>query len=157
VFESSTAERYSTLFCGVISEDRKSLSYVNAGHIPPMLLHPNGVLERLPGDGLPIALLPEADYEQHTVGLREGDLLVVVSDGIVEASQAEGVFWEEEAVEEAIRKEGLVPIRQLPEALFRRADEFAGGAEQYDDMTVVAVRITPRNPPDGLPGLIYIP
>ena len=157
VFESSTAERYSTLFCGVISEDRKSLSYVNAGHIPPMLLHPNGVMERLPGDGLPIALLPEAEYEQHTVTLREGDLLVVVSDGIVEASQSEGVFWEEEAVEEAVRAEGLVPVRHLPEALFRRADEFAGGAEQYDDMTVVAARITPRNPPDGLPGLIYIP
>ena len=157
VFESSTAERYSTLFCGVISEDRKSLTYVNAGHIPPILLHPNGLLERLPGDGLPIALLPEAEYEQHTVQVREGDLLVVVSDGIVEASQSEGVFWEEEAVEEAVRAEGQVPIRLLPEALFRRADEFAGGAEQYDDMTVVAARITPRNPPDGIPALLYVP
>ena len=157
VFESSTAERYATLFCGVISEDRRSLSYVNAGHIPPILLHANGVLERLPGDGLPVALLPEADYEEQTVPLREGDLLVVVSDGIVEASKAEGIFWEEEAVEEAIRAESLSPIRQLPEALFQRADDFAGGTEQYDDMTVVAARITPRNPPDGLPGLIYIP
>ncbi len=157
VYASSTAERYSTLFCGVISEDRKTLTYVNAGHIPPILLRANGLLERLPGDGLPLALMPEADYEQEIVQLREGDLLVVVSDGIVEASSSDGVFWEEEAVEDAVREEGFVPIRQVPEALFRRADEFAAGAEQYDDMTVVAARILPRNPPDGPPALRYVP
>ena len=141
VYASSTAERYSTLFCGVISEDRKTLTYLNAGHIPPILLHANGVLERLPGDGLPVGLLPEAEYQQQVVTLLEGDLLVVVSDGIVESCCAEGVFWEEQSVEDAVRLDGSIPIGQLPESLFRRADEFAAGAEQYDDMTVVAARL----------------
>jgi sigma-B regulation protein RsbU (phosphoserine phosphatase) len=158
VFASSTAERYSTLFCGVISADRRTLTYVNAGHIPPILLHANGLLERLPGDGIPVGLLPEAEYEQHAVQLRDQDLLVVVSDGIVESSRAEGDFWEEQAVEDAVRADGFIPIAQIPETLFRHADEFAAGAEQYDDMTVVAVRILPRIPlADGPPTLVYIP
>ena len=141
VYASSTAERYSTLFCGVISDDRTTLTYLNAGHIPPMLLRANGVLERLPGDGLPVGLLPEAEYQQQVVPLHEGDLLVVVSDGIVESCCAEGVFWEEQSVEDAVRLDGGIPISQIPEALFRRADDFAAGAEQYDDMTVVAARM----------------
>ena len=141
LYMSSTAERYSTLFCGVISEDRRSLTYVNAGHVQPLLLHADGELERLPGDGLPIALLPEASYDQTTVALRPGDLLVVVSDGIVEACNVAGDFWEEEEVERVVLEHVGCATLGLPGALCAAVDEFAGEAEQYDDMTVVAVRV----------------
>ena len=138
---SSTAERYSTLFCGVISADRTLLTYVNAGHVQPMLLHADGQLERLPGGSFPVAMLPSVAYEQCCIRLSPGDLLVVVSDGIVEAWNTEKEFWDEEEVDRIVLGHAGLDVLELPEKLCRAVDTFADGAEQYDDMTVVAVRI----------------
>jgi serine phosphatase RsbU (regulator of sigma subunit) len=144
LYISSTAERYSTLFCGVISPDRRSLTFVNAGQVHPILLHADGTLDRLTESGLPVALMPEASYEQCRVPLRPGDVLVVVSDGIVEACNSEGDFWEEAEVERVVLAHMLARpecIKRLPAALCDAVDGFARGASQYDDMTVVAVRV----------------
>ncbi|MGD0731970.1 MAG: SpoIIE family protein phosphatase [Terracidiphilus sp.] len=141
LFETSTPERYSTLFCGVISADRKSFSYVNAGHIPPLLIHADGVLERLPGGDCPVALLQTMSYHQSSVTLEPGDTLVIISDGIVEARNDEGDFWEEDEIDRLLLANREASVLKLPELLCAAADDFASGAEQYDDMTVVAVRI----------------
>jgi sigma-B regulation protein RsbU (phosphoserine phosphatase) len=141
LYISSTAERYSTLFCGVISADRTTFSYVNAGHVPPLLLHQDGRLERLPGGGLPVAMLPDWSYEQFSVPLAPGDTLIVVSDGIVEARNTAEEFWDEEEVERVVLENPTAPLSQLPALLCDAVDHFAAGAEQYDDMTVVALRL----------------
>ena len=142
IYGSSTSERYSTLFCGLVSAERDALTYVSAGHVPPFLLHADGSLERLTGAGLPVGMLPGVEYDQETVPLRPGDTLIVISDGVVEARNDGGDFWEEEQVSEELSRLAALPLKQLQEQLFQSADAFAGGAEQYDDMTMVAVRIT---------------
>jgi sigma-B regulation protein RsbU (phosphoserine phosphatase) len=141
LFETSTPERYSTLFCGVISADRKQFSYVNAGHIPPLLLHADGRLERLPGGDCPVALLETMSYHQSSAALEPGDTLVIISDGIVEARNAAGDFWEEDEIDRVLLANREASVLELPQLLCVAADDFAAGAEQYDDMTVVAVRI----------------
>ena len=141
LYETSMPERYSTLLVGVISSDRRSFSYVNAGHISPLLLHADGRLERLPGGGCPVALFPVMSYEQSSAALEPGDTLVIVSDGIVEARNQAGDFWDEAEVERVLLANLDAPLSQLPELLCAAVDNFAAGAEQYDDMTVVAVRI----------------
>jgi phosphoserine phosphatase RsbU/P len=73
--------------------------------------------------------------------LSPGDLLVVVSDGIVEAWNTEKEFWDEEEVDRIVLGHAGLDVLELPEKLCRAVDTFADGAEQYDDMTVVAVRI----------------
>jgi sigma-B regulation protein RsbU (phosphoserine phosphatase) len=78
------------------------------------------------------------------VSLEPGDLLVVVSDGIVEACNREGEFWDEDEVERVVLAQMLGSggcINRLPQALCDAVDAFACGANQYDDMTVVAVRL----------------
>ncbi len=142
MYETTTPERYSTLFCGVVSRDRSTLSYVNAGHTLPILLHSNGSLERLPGSGgVPLALLPGISYEQLSIRLQPGDMLVVFSDGMVEACNKAGDFCDEEEIERVLLSNPNAPLSQVPELLCNAVDNFAAGAEQYDDMTVVAVRI----------------
>ena len=144
LYMSSTAERYSTLFCGVISPDRSFLTYVNAGQVQPMLLHSDGTLERFTESGMPVGMMPTASYERCTVALRPGDLLVVVSDGIVEACNEAGDFWEEDEVDRVVMEHGSKKertLKSLTEALCCAVDSFADGAKQYDDMTVVAVKI----------------
>ena len=141
LFISSTAERYSTLFCGVISRDRRTLTYVNAGHVPPLLLHADGQLDRLKGGGFPVAMVPNATYMHFEVPLAAGDRVIVVSDGIVEALNSDGEFWDEEEVDRVILANRDIPLSRLPSLLADAVDRFAAGAEQYDDMTVVALDI----------------
>jgi sigma-B regulation protein RsbU (phosphoserine phosphatase) len=145
LYASSTPERYSTLFCGVISADRSTLTYVNAGHVQPILLRrteePAGAIVELLGDGLPVGMLPGSMYEHSTIALQPGDLIVVVSDGIVESRNNEGEFWDDDAVKQCVREHSTTPAKDLPATLCSCADAFASGAEQYDDMTVVALRL----------------
>ncbi len=141
MYETSTPERYSTLFCGVVSEDRSTLTYVNAGHTLPMLLRGDGGVDRLAGGGPPLALLPGISYTQIDTRLEPADTLVVFSDGIVEACNHAGEFWEEEELERFLLSNPAAPLAQLPDLLCAAADNFAAGAEQYDDMTIAALRI----------------
>ncbi|MGD0893033.1 MAG: SpoIIE family protein phosphatase [Terracidiphilus sp.] len=142
LFETSDPERYSTLLCGVISSDRKLFSYANAGHVPPLLIHADGRLERLVEANCPVAMLPSMSYHQATAALEPGDTLVIVSDGIVEAFNLEGDLWDEEEIDRVLLANREAPLQRLPELLCAAVDNFAAGAEQHDDMTVVAVRIS---------------
>lgn len=139
---SSSPERYSTLFCGVLNQERTELTYVNAGNVQPLLLRSDGELVTLPGGGLPVGLISFASYEAFTVSMNPGDLVVAVSDGITETRNMAGEFWDEIRVQEIVRESGSGPIVALTEVLTANVDGFAAGAEQYDDMTIVAVRVT---------------
>jgi phosphoserine phosphatase RsbU/P len=147
LYESSTSDRYSTLFCGVVDLERMQITYVNAGHVVPLLFRraeDGGEILELDGGGMPIGLLPSTSYEQMTVALTPGDTLLVVSDGIMEACNAMGEFWDDIRVREVLRIHCLGDrgeLTQLPSMLCAEVDAWAAGAEQYDDMTVVAVRL----------------
>jgi sigma-B regulation protein RsbU (phosphoserine phosphatase) len=137
IYISSPPDKYSTLFVGIIDAARRELTYVNAGQVMPMLVR-HGKLLRLEESGVPVGLLPSWKYEQTTVPLEKGDLLVCFSDGISEAENAQGEFWEEKHAGQVTSKcTGMEVITHL----FQGCDEFAAGYEQSDDITVVAVHI----------------
>jgi phosphoserine phosphatase RsbU/P len=139
--ECSTPERYSTLFCAIVSADRSGMHYVNAGHVWPFLVRADGSVIRLEDSELPVAFLPALDYQQHWFPLKAGDTLVVVSDGITESMNHDGDLWQDTGVEKALAELGPVALLDLPGLLIGAADCFANGAEQHDDMTVAALRI----------------
>ncbi len=141
VFYCSSAERYSTLFCGVLNADRSKMTFVNAGHLHPVLSRADGRMERPAAGGLPIGVLPFANYTDATVDIGPGDLIVCFSDGVSEATNQRDDMWGENAAEAVIAKHRDAPIEEVVNALVKAADEFAGGAEQFDDITVIAVRI----------------
>jgi len=139
--ECSTPERYSTLFCAIVPADRSGICYVNAGHVWPFLVRVDGTVERVEGSELPVAFLPALDYQQLWFPLKVGETLVIVSDGLTEATNPAGDLWQDAGVEQALAEFGRAPLAELPELLTAAADRFADGAEQHDDMTVAALRI----------------
>ena len=147
LYESSTSDRYSTLFCGVVDLDSMQITYVNAGHVVPLLFRcvaEGGEILELEGGNMPVGLLPMTSYEEMIVPLCQGDTLLVVSDGIMEACNQVGEFWDDVRVREVLRSHCLgegAQVNRLPEVLCAEVDAWAAGAEQYDDMTVVAVRL----------------
>jgi phosphoserine phosphatase RsbU/P len=137
IYASTPPDKYSTLFCAVIDPSRREMTYVNAGQVKPMLIRRGQVLH-LEESGVPIGLLPAIQYEQASVQLEPGDLIICVSDGISEAENATGEFWEESGVEAvAAACTGVDVVSRLVQG----ADHFAAGHEQSDDMTVIAVML----------------
>ncbi len=141
LYDSSTEDRYSTLFCGVLNQERTRLTYVNAGHVRPLVLRADGTLSEVQGGDMPVGILPGIQYEHRSIEVGPGDVVVVVSDGITEVCNAEGEFWDELLVHQIVQGHGNRPIAELPGVLCADADTFAAGADQYDDMTVIVVRV----------------
>jgi sigma-B regulation protein RsbU (phosphoserine phosphatase) len=138
----SSADRYTTLFCALVEKDR--LVYVNAGNTPPMLVRFSEKplrIERLNAGGMPVGLLSIARYEEAATDLRSGDLLVSFSDGIGEATNAQGEIWEESVIERLLLNCAGKPAQEVVDLLVNAADEFTGEAEQADDMTVIVARV----------------
>lgn len=138
----SSDDRYSTLFCGVVNPDRTAMRYVNAGHIPPFILRDNGEIESPAGGDIPVGMLEGSPYRERTVQLTPTNVILCVSDGITEVRNSEYEFWDERTVEQVLRRHLTGSLDNLTDALVDAADAWAAGAEQHDDMTAVAVRIT---------------
>ena len=97
-------------------------------------------VDRLDAGGFPLGLLPVAAYEQGSVSLYPGDVLVCFSDGFSEATSLSGEMWEEASIAKAMREVLGRDAKQIADHLFAAADAFAAGADQSDDMTVVVLR-----------------
>ncbi|MEZ5356848.1 MAG: GAF domain-containing SpoIIE family protein phosphatase [Bryobacteraceae bacterium] len=140
IYEASTSSRYATLFYAELDIALRRLHYVNAGHNPPMLLRSDGEIERLDKGGTVVGLLPRFPYQEGTVDLAPGDVLVCFTDGISEAENPQQEEWGEEALAAAARRAGPIPAGELIRSLMIEADRFANGAPQHDDMTAVVLR-----------------
>lgn len=148
LLRSSTADnRYVTLFWGSIDAAGRTLRYVNAGHLPPLLLRrgANGrvAVERLEDGGPVLGLLPFATYQGGEVQLREGDLLVAYSDGLSEATNAADEELGTDRVVAAIESHFGGTPREVVSRLVQLAREFAGRQPLRDDLTLLVVRAGP--------------
>jgi sigma-B regulation protein RsbU (phosphoserine phosphatase) len=138
----SSQQFYTTLFSAVLNAERTKLTYVNAGHIPPMVLRagPEGRIDRTTQGNLPISILPSTKYTDGTIDIGPGDLILCYSDGISEVFNAAGDMWDDNRIEEALRKNRDRPVEEIINAVVAAVDEYAAGVDQFDDMTLVAVR-----------------
>jgi sigma-B regulation protein RsbU (phosphoserine phosphatase) len=143
VYESSAANRYATFFYGELDVPSRVLTYVNAGHNPPMLFRrtANGAdVARLDTGGPVIGLIEDCVYQQGSVALTEGDVLVAYTDGISEAMNAVNEEWGEDRMMAAVGPQRAASAATLIDVLMNAADAFVAGAPQHDDMTLLVVR-----------------
>jgi serine phosphatase RsbU (regulator of sigma subunit) len=122
-------EKYATVVIARISRDGE-LEYVNCGHIPPLLVSKEQV-SRPQVSNLPVGLLADATYESGRLHLSPGDRLVLVTDGVTEAENARGDFYENE------RLEKVAAVSSSLEDIFGSVANFCGGTPLTDDCTVV--------------------
>ncbi len=145
VYESSAVNRYATFFFAIYDPSKRGLSYVNAGHNPPILLGgSNGAFEekRLEAGGPVIGLLPHVSYEEQSLTLEPGDVLLTYTDGVSEAMTAEDEEWGEERMISAAEKAYAADAEQILHAIFVAADEFTAKAPQHDDMTLLVMKLS---------------
>jgi sigma-B regulation protein RsbU (phosphoserine phosphatase) len=148
LYDASAEDRYATLFYAQYDPATHRLSYVNAGHCPPILLRSaakNGpeisAVERLDqAGGTVVGLLPECVYAQAEISLSPGDLLVIYTDGFSEAMSPNLEEWGENRLIGAIAACNGQPAKDSIARIMQAADAFASGAPQSDDMTLVILR-----------------
>lgn len=137
----SRSERYSTLFCGFFDPTFRHLTYVNAGQVDPLLLRQDsGELQRLDIGGPPVGLLSFSMYSAGTLTLHPGDTILLFSDGISEATNENGDMWDDREVRQILKAKHTLAAQEILEAVVQGADQFAGAAEQADDMTLMVLK-----------------
>jgi serine phosphatase RsbU (regulator of sigma subunit) len=127
-------EKYATVIIARIRRDGE-LEYVNCGHIPPLLICNKEVIRPIHGN-LPVGLLADAKYESDRCSLHAGDRLVLVTDGVTEAENARGDFFDNERLENVAAKSTTL------EDIFSAVANFCGGTPLSDDCTVVELVYT---------------
>jgi sigma-B regulation protein RsbU (phosphoserine phosphatase) len=127
-------EKYATVIIARIRRDGE-LEYVNCGHVPPLLVCNREVIRPSHGN-LPVGLLADAAYESDRYNMHPGDRLVLVTDGVTEAENARGDFFDNERLEAVAAKSGTL------EDIFSAVADFCGGTPLSDDCTVVELLYT---------------
>jgi sigma-B regulation protein RsbU (phosphoserine phosphatase) len=140
LYEGTEVPTFLTFFLALLSPDDGRLTYVNAGHNPPILVRGRGESVELERGGPIAGVFPSAEFELGEVELASGDLLVMYTDGITEATR------DDEEFEPKRLRELLFEIRggsaqEVAEHVFGAVREFTGRHQQDDDMTLVVLKV----------------
>jgi sigma-B regulation protein RsbU (phosphoserine phosphatase) len=131
--------RYATMFFGIL-DDQGHLEYINAGHPSPFLIR-RGVAEDVFTEGsYPVGLVPEAEYTVVCLQLEPGDTLVLFSDGVTEAMDPAEQLFGVPRLREVLTGHMQTPLDELQRIVLESVENFARGASQADDLTLLLVR-----------------
>jgi serine phosphatase RsbU (regulator of sigma subunit) len=131
-----------TFFYCILDTRTGEVVYVNAGHNPPCVLRANGEREYLDRGGLFVGILADSEYEEGRTTLYAGDDLVLYTDGITEAANPEDEMFGEERLERLLLEHHHASAREIEEHVYASIKDFAAGAAQADDLTMVIVKMT---------------
>jgi sigma-B regulation protein RsbU (phosphoserine phosphatase) len=141
--ESTERDKFVTAFYGVLDWRNAVLICSNAGHNPPLLLHPDGTTERLEDGGLALGVLPDSRYEERPVALRDGDVLVMYTDGISEAENEQNEQFGDDRIEQVVRTHPGASAAELLRLVVEAVRAWAGERGPTDDLTLLVARKLP--------------
>jgi len=139
LFNYSAPEDFATVFTGILDPVNNTLSFLNAGHNPPLLVKPDGAVQYLEPSGTMIGAFDFSDWQQETVKIGVGDLLLVFTDGVVEAD-CRGEYYGLERLQELVCKHRDIPLSELSDHIMNDVESFAAGTPRSDDITLLAVK-----------------
>ncbi|HTZ47477.1 MAG TPA: SpoIIE family protein phosphatase [Verrucomicrobiae bacterium] len=138
-YENTPDDRYATLFLAVYDDKSRQLEYANCGHNPPLLFRATGQIERLEPTATVIGIAPHWECTTQTVTLCPKDVLVIYTDGVTEANDAQGNEFGEERLRQVVRANLTANPPELLQAIETAVQQFSAG-EQFDDLTLVVAR-----------------
>jgi phosphoserine phosphatase RsbU/P len=140
LYESTAPEKYATLFLGMYDAQSRHLTYSNGGHLPPLLIAEQGAPRRLDMGGTVVGLFDNMPYEEGSVEMHPGEVLVAYSDGVTEPENDFGEFGEQRLID-IVRENRHLPLPQISQAVTMALDDWIGDNEQPDDVTLVLARV----------------
>jgi serine phosphatase RsbU (regulator of sigma subunit) len=139
LYEASPSNKFVTAILLDINAATGVGKYVNAGHNPCLLLH-GGKVELLESTGLPLGMLPQAEFAEATFQMRAGDMLALYSDGVPEAYNEREQEWGDDKLQQCLSAATGDSAEAIVNKVFTELDQFAGTAAQHDDITLLVVK-----------------
>jgi len=134
------SNRFITFFFSVLNPATGELRFANAGHNPPILVRSGGQAEMLEGGGPVLGILSIAPYCEMRAQLEPGDMLVLYSDGVTEATNSAYDEFDEERFIEVLKANRTLPAEEIVQAVIAAVTDFAAGAPQADDITLLVAK-----------------
>ena len=151
LYRTTPGNKYATFFYAQVDSERRQLRYVNAGHNPPYLVRARtqaldlswteAQVEELTTGGTVVGMLPGMSYEEATVDLRSGDVLLAYTDGVTEAHDPGDVEFGEDRLKSLLSALAHLSADDIRARLTAELKEWIRDAEQYDDLTFVVMKV----------------
>ena len=140
--DNTGGNKFVTFFWGALDPEKKSLTYVNAGHNYPFLIHPDGTRERLDKGGMILGVMKSVEpYQEACVALKPGDMLVLFTDGVSEAMSKDMVEYGEERLQSLLLEHRQLGSQAVLEAVHHDVLAHTRGAPQSDDITMMVLGV----------------
>ncbi|MFH0963834.1 MAG: GAF domain-containing SpoIIE family protein phosphatase [Planctomycetota bacterium] len=136
----ATTGSFVTLFYAALDLRARRLTYTTAGHPAPLLAR-GAAMKELPGEGLLLGVNPDVEYEEHQITLQGGDVLVLYTDGVVDAENIEGARFGEERLREVLRANVSLAAQELAGAIYDAVRRHAGSVDLTDDFTLTVTKV----------------
>ncbi len=134
-------QKYMTMYLSILDQRNKTLHYVNAGHVPPILLRADGSVEYLREGGMVVGLFPNVPFERGNVKLNSGDILAGYTDGITEASNPEDEEFGYDRLVELLKKHRNASAREIVDYTLAEVERFSRGGTHEDDRVMLIMKI----------------
>jgi sigma-B regulation protein RsbU (phosphoserine phosphatase) len=143
MYHDAKSTKYLSIFLGLVDTRRNGLHYINAGHVPPLLVRgATGEYKRLEEGGLVVGLFPQAEYERGSVRLEPGDVLVCCTDGILEATDGREEEFGSERLAAAVARHRAKNAQDIVECVLEEVNRFATGGTHVDDKVLMVMKVT---------------
>jgi sigma-B regulation protein RsbU (phosphoserine phosphatase) len=140
LFKNTSDDRYATLFYAIYDSEAKTLTYTNAGHLPPIFIS-DGSVSSLDEGGTVVGLFEDAKFTECTLQVKTGSLLVAYSDGLTEPENVYGEEFGIARLKSEVLHHREMPAARIADGLVNAVEQWAGTPEQADDITVVVARM----------------
>jgi len=135
-------DHFATIGMLIYDQKRREAMYANAAHLPLMVFRSaTGTLAKLDAKGLPIGVERDAAYEQKRLPLSPGDVLILCTDGIVEAMNEDGQQYTLGRLKTVIERDARDGVDRLVEAIRHDMERHVGAARQHDDQTLLLLQV----------------
>ncbi|MDP2037137.1 MAG: PP2C family protein-serine/threonine phosphatase, partial [Ignavibacteria bacterium] len=141
VAENTTNGSFITFFWGIINNDKKELTFVNAGHNPPLLIRNSQIIKLKKGGMILGVMQTIVPYLSDMIQLESGDTIVLFTDGITEAMNVKWEEYSDERLESFVLERDHLNSKQLLEEIKHSVEQFTIGAEQSDDITSLVIKV----------------
>ena len=140
--------QYVTMLMAVWDDENQTLQIANAGSVQPVFVsntmcndEAQRVVKTIQAEGFPLGMFPGAEYEEFTFSTQPGDMVILFSDGIVDAENADHEMFGTDRLDQVLQSEPCPTAESTVEAILNAVTEFQAGTEHFDDETVVVLRV----------------
>ena len=132
--------QFVSLIYAVWDDLNRTLQIANSGLPRPIYCH-HGEIEIIEATGLPLGLFDDAEYDEFSFQANTGDLFILFSDGILDATNSNGDLFGRRGVETIVKENCRLSAQEIVDAIFKAVQEHSAGGEAFDDQTILAIRV----------------